>query len=156
VLVGYRWYDARRIRPAYPFGFGLSYTRFAHGRLQVRPAGRALGLRVSLTVRNTGHRTGVAVPQLYLGLPRAPGRIQPPRQLKGFDKLTLRPGRRARVSFALDARALSYWDAARHGWRVAPGCYSVHVSSAGRGPAASAAVALGAARCGRGALRLSR
>ena len=156
VLVGYRWYDARRIRPAYPFGFGLSYTRFEHGRLHLRPAGRGLGLRVSLTVRNTGQRTGVAVPQLYLGLPGAPGRVQPPRQLKGFEKLTLRPGRRARVSFALDSRALSYWDVARHRWRVAPGCYSVQVSSAGRGRGASAPVAVGRARCGRGALRLGR
>ncbi len=154
VLVGYRWYDARRIRPAYPFGFGLSYTRFEHGRLHLRSAARALGLRVSLTVRNSGRRTGVAVPQLYLGLPGAPGRLQPPRQLKGFEKLTLRPGHRSRVSFALDARALSYWDAARHGWRVAPGCYSVRVSSAGHGPAAAGTVAVGRARCGRAAVRL--
>ena len=98
----------------------------------------------------------MAVPQLYLGLPGAPGRVQPPRQLKGFEKLTLRPGRRARVSFALDSRALSYWDVARHRWRVAPGCYSVQVSSAGRGPGASARVAVGGARCGRGALLLGR
>ena len=58
------------------------------------------------------------------------------------------------MSFALDSRALSYWDSSRHRWRVAPGCYSVRVSSAGRGAGSSAAVAAGGARCGRGALRL--
>ena len=154
VLVGYRWYDARRIRPAYPFGFGLSYTRFGYGPLRLRAAARGFGVRASISVRNTGRRTGIAVPQLYVGLPGARGRVQPPRQLKGFQKLTLRPGRRARASFALDARAFSYWDAKRNRWRVAPGCYSVQVAPTGRAAASRGTVAVGRARCRGVALRL--
>jgi beta-glucosidase len=64
VFVGYRWFDAHHLAPAYPFGFGLSYTTFKLSHLRLR------GQTVSLTVRNTGKRTGHAVPEIYLGLPR--------------------------------------------------------------------------------------
>ena len=75
-LVGYRWYDERRIRPAFPFGFGLSYTRFAFRDLRVRPDRSRIGARVSVEVVNRGARTGIAVPQLYLGLPGARGQLR--------------------------------------------------------------------------------
>ena len=131
VLVGYRWFDAHGLRPAYPFGFGRSYTTFAFDRLRVATAGD--GLTVTADVTNTGARDGVAVPQLYVGLPSpGPGVVQPPRQLRGFSKVVLRPGQRERVSFTLDRRALSYWDTAAGGWHVAPGCYEVMVGSSSR------------------------
>ena len=131
VLVGYRWYDRKKIRPAYPFGFGLSYTRFALDGLRVRSTGRA-GARVSLRVRNRGDRAGTAVPQIYVHLPGARGRIQPPRQLKAFDSVDLRAGAAKRVGFQLDRRDFSYWDSARDGWRVAPGCYRIELGSSSR------------------------
>jgi beta-glucosidase len=131
VLVGYRWFDAHGLRPAYPFGFGRSYTTFAFDRLRVATAGD--GLTVTADVTNTGARDGVAVPQLYVGLPSpGPGVVQPPRQLRGYTKVALRPAERRRVSFTLDDRALSYWDTAAGGWRVAPGCYGVAVGSSSR------------------------
>src|SRR4051812_4067008 len=112
VLVGYRWYDANRLEPAFPFGDGLSYTTFALRRLRITPAtGGATGATVSVDVTNTGSRPGVAVPQLYLALPSpGAGIVQPPKELKGFDKLSLDPGKTRRVNFTLDQRALSYWD----------------------------------------------
>jgi beta-glucosidase len=131
VLVGYRWFDAHGLRPAYPFGFGRSYTTFAYRRLHVATA--AGGVTVTADVTNTGMRRGVAVPQLYVGLPSpGPGIVQPPRQLRGFAKLRLRPGQRRRVRFTLDRRALSYWDTAAGGWRVAPGCYRIMLGSSSR------------------------
>jgi len=131
VLVGYRWFDAKRLQPAFPFGFGRSYTSFAYRRLRIAP--RAGELTVAATVTNTGRRAGVAVPQLYLGLPSpGPGVVQPPRQLRGFAKLRLRPGQSRRVRFGVDRRALSYWDTGAGGWRVAPGCYHVMVGSSSR------------------------
>ena len=131
VLVGYRWFDALGLRPAYPFGFGRSYTTFAYGDLRIDPTGD--GLAVTAQVTNTGTRSGVAVPQLYVGLPSpGPGIVQPPRQLRGFAKLGLRPGERRRVSFTLDERALSYWDSSSGSWRVAPGCYAIEVGSSSR------------------------
>ena len=87
----------------------------------------------SVTVRNVGRRRGIEVPQLYLGLP-SPGAdvVQPPRQLKGFRKLRLRRGKRARVRFRISARDLSYWHAGAQSWRVAPGCYRVMVGRSSR------------------------
>ena len=123
LLVGYRHYDANGIKPAYPFGHGLSYTSFRFSDLHVSPSGRA----VTVAVENTGKRRGVAVPQLYLSLPSQPGVAQPPKKLAGFDRVKLRPGQQRRVRFALNRRAYSYWDEAAHGWKVVPGCARVLV-----------------------------
>jgi beta-glucosidase len=156
VLVGYRWYDSRGIAPAFTFGFGLSYTSFAYRNLRVEPAGGArLGAKVSLDVANTGERTGSDVPQVYLGLPQpAAGVVQPPRQLKGFRKLELAPGKSKRVSFALDTRALSYWHVGSNGWRVAPGCYSLAVGRSSRDIALRRTLAVSGASCGAGAVKV--
>jgi beta-glucosidase len=90
--VGYRWYDARNLTPLFPFGYGLSYTSFAFSDLRVTPsrlAGHGALVHVTARVTNTGHATGAEVAQLYLGDPAAAG--EPPRQLKGFQKVTLGP-----------------------------------------------------------------
>jgi beta-glucosidase len=147
VLVGYRWFDAKGLPPAYPFGHGLSYTKFRYGRLSVRRRKRG-GALASVTVRNAGRRRGVEVPQLYLGLPSpGAGVVQPPRQLKGFRKLVLRPGRRARVRFRISPRALSYWHTGSGSWRVAPGCYGVMLGRSSRRIVRSARLPLGGADC---------
>jgi beta-glucosidase len=145
VLVGYRWFDERGIAPAFPFGHGLSYARFAFRGFRAQATRR--GLRASVEVVNTGRRAGTAVPQLYVGLPGARGRVQPPRQLKGFESVTLRPGRRARVSFRLGSRALSWWNARGDRWEVAPGCYRVVLGRSSRDVVASARVPIRGGRC---------
>lgn len=117
VLVGYRWYDARGIQPAYPFGFGLSYTSFAFSDLRID------GTRVTFTVRNTGARRGAAVPQLYVGLPGGP-----PWQLRGFTKVWLDPGASETVTLTLTDRDLSSWDG---GWKRAA-CAKVAVGASSR------------------------
>jgi beta-glucosidase len=148
VLVGYRWYDARGVQPAFPFGFGLSYTSFSYHGLSVvpGPAGSRLAT-VGVAVTNTGSRAGTAVPQLYLGMPSLPGVEQPPSQLKGFEKVALAPGQTARISFAIDARALSYWDATANDWRTAPGCYAVKVGGSSRSLRLGATLSVGGATC---------
>jgi beta-glucosidase len=148
VLVGYRWFDERGIRPAYPFGHGLSYTRFALRNLSVRRARSGVGATVSVTVVNRGSRAGTAVPQVYVGLPGARGRVQPPRQLKGYQSLVLRRGGAKRVTFRLDRRAFSYWDTRRDRWEVAPGCYRIQVGQSSRDIEARAALALRGGACG--------
>ena len=81
---------------------------------------------------NTGGRTGTAVPQVYVGMPEPrPGVVQPPWQLKGFQRVRLRPGETKRVSFRLDDRAFSYWSSAGR-WEVAPGCYRIGVGASSR------------------------
>jgi len=126
--VGYRWYDARNLTPLFPFGYGLSYTTFAFSDLRVTPpqlAGRGAPVTVTARVTNTGPVTGAEVAQLYLGDPAAAG--EPPRQLKGFQKVTLRPGQSAVVSFRLDRHDLSYWNDSANGWVVPDGGFRVYV-----------------------------
>jgi beta-glucosidase len=146
VYVGYRWFDARHRRPAFPFGFGLSYTRFAYRGLRAKwaPDGSAA---VTVTVTNTGRRRGIDVPQLYVGLPSQPGVPQPPWQLKGFRKITLAPGKSTRVSFRIDRRSLAHWDTRAGTWRVAPGCYRLTVGRASRDTGPRGVLAIGGADC---------
>jgi beta-glucosidase len=149
VLVGYRWYDAKGLAPAYPFGYGLSYSTFALRNLRITPAaGGATGATVSVDVVNTGGRAGTAVPQLYLGLPQPSADVvQPPKALKGAAKLSLAPGQIRRVSFRVDQRALSYWDTEAGDWAVAPGCYGVMAGHSSREIDQQATVAVGSATC---------
>lgn len=128
LLVGYRWYDATGTTPLFPFGYGLGYTTFGFRDLAVRPT--ADGARVSFVVRNTGRRTGAVVPQLYLSAPKRAG--EPPQQLKGFTKLTLKPGESRRVSLVLDRRAFSVWSTRQDRWVVVPGTYGVAVGTSSR------------------------
>jgi beta-glucosidase len=129
VLVGYRWYDAKNQQPLFPFGFGLSYTTFRYSDLQVEQKG---GEQVTVTVRvtNAGKREGAEVVQLYLGSPAAAE--EPPKQLKGFAKVWLKPGESKVVTMPMNKDNLSGWDEENHSWRVYPGTYSVMVGSSSR------------------------
>ncbi|HEX6454346.1 MAG TPA: glycoside hydrolase family 3 C-terminal domain-containing protein [Trebonia sp.] len=125
--VGYRYDDAEGITPLFPFGFGLSYTSFAFSHLTVSQGGTGNHpvVQVDAQVTNTGSRAGTEVAQLYIGDPAAAQ--EPPRQLKGFQRVYLQPGQHAEVHFTLPASALSYWDTVTNGWVVAPGTYQVYV-----------------------------
>jgi beta-glucosidase len=127
--VGYRWYDAKHLTPMFPFGFGLSYTSFRFSHLRIAAPGHhghlGVGVRVTARVTNTGQRAGSDVVQLYLSDPAVAG--EPPRQLKGFAKVTLRPGQSKEVRFTLDRHDLSYYSDAANAWVVAPGAFGVFV-----------------------------
>jgi beta-glucosidase len=136
VFVGYRHFDAKNIAPLFPFGHGLSYTTFAYTNLKISP-GATTGVKpatvvVEADVRNSGKVAGAEVVQFYLGLPGSSAVPQPPKQLKGFQKVSLKPGASAHVRFTVDARALSYWDVGSHAWKIAPGSYGVLVGSTSR------------------------
>lgn len=145
VFVGYRWYDEKNLKPAYPFGYGLSYTTFRLSGLSVTGGGKQATVRA--TVTNTGSRSGYAVPQLYLGLPSSRGVPQPPSALKGFTKVYLRPGESATVNFPLDRRALSYWSTSASGWRVSDGCAAVKVGFSSRDLPLRGGLPVGAGHC---------
>jgi beta-glucosidase len=137
--IGYRWYDAQNQQPLFPFGYGLSYTNFAFGHLKVSPRPDRHGrVTVSVNVRNTGSRTGAEVAQVYVTAPASAG--EPPRQLKGFAKVTLRPGQTKRVTLRLDGRAFSVWDTAAQRWRTAGGRHVVAVGDSSRNLPLSASV----------------
>lgn len=132
VFVGYRYYDHCDVEPRFPFGHGLSYTTFEYSQLQA-PAEVKMGelVRVSITVRNTGEMEGKEVVQLYVH--DAQSRLpRPPKELKGFAKVTLKPGASQTVTFTLDQRALSFYDPIRRAWVAEPGTFAVLVGSSSR------------------------
>jgi beta-glucosidase len=122
--VGYRYYDAHHETPLFPFGYGLSYTSFRFSDLRIiRQPGRPV--TVYATITNTGRVAGADVAQLYLSDPAAA--TEAPRQLKGFQKVTLRPGQSATVRFSLSGHDLSYWSSAANRWVVPAGQFGVYV-----------------------------
>jgi beta-glucosidase len=142
VLVGYRWFDAKGLEPAFPFGAGLSYTTFQLSDLRVSAAG------ASVLVRNTGKRAGTQTVQAYVDIPSArAGVTQPPRQLKGFAKVELAAGTSKRVSVALDDRSFSFYDAQRSAWTVTPSCYVVEIGTSSRDIALRGTLPRGGGSC---------
>ena len=125
IEVGYRWYDAHRVVPLFPFGFGLTYTSFTYSDLAVRPTRH--GVDVSFRVRNTGPRTGQAVPQVYLGPSPSVSEPEAVRALVGYQKVTLRPGQSRRVDVHVGPSELSYWNTATHTWSIGRGPRTVYV-----------------------------
>jgi beta-glucosidase len=129
IFVGYRHFDANGIEPLFPFGHGLSYTSFEYGELTVHQT--SLGPFLLFMVTNTGSVAGREVTQIYLGIP-SDAVPQPPSQLKAFGKVFLQPGENAIMGFALNARALSYWDVNSHAWQMPKGTFQVMVGSSSR------------------------
>ncbi|HEX4097280.1 MAG TPA: fibronectin type III-like domain-contianing protein, partial [Caulobacteraceae bacterium] len=129
-----RFWDAHGQGPLFPFGYGLSYAPIAISRVQVRPEGATVA--VTAEARNAGRRAGTAVVEVYLGFPASAG--EPPRQLKGFAKVRLKPGERRQVRIALPLRAFQYWNEDRHAWTTASGDYTVTVGRSSRDVLASA------------------
>jgi beta-glucosidase len=128
VYLGYRYYTSKHVEPLYPFGFGLSYTSFSFSKLSVSPESASADgpVTVSFDVTNTGQRAGADVAQLYVGDPSA--RIdRPVKELKGYEKVRLVPGKSQHVTLTLDRRSLAYWDTASNGWKVDPGKFVVYV-----------------------------
>lgn len=151
-FVGYRYYDAVDVEPAFPFGHGESYTEFAYEGLgvQVRadaPTEGPLEVDASFALRNTGHRTGAEVAQMYIA--PTSGVVPPPcpvQWLAGFAKIELEPGEERRVVLRLDETAFRKWDASLHRWRVYPGGYEIRVASSSRDVRLTASIAVGDGR----------
>ncbi|MCD8067830.1 MAG: glycoside hydrolase family 3 C-terminal domain-containing protein [Lachnospiraceae bacterium] len=119
IYVGYRYYDKADVKVRWPFGYGLSYTTFAYSNLRVE------GDRVTVAVTNTGKVAGAEVVQVYIASHTA-GLHRPVRELKGFQKIFLKPQESAAVSFTLSDRSFAVWD---NGWRVPAGSYDILVGS---------------------------
>jgi beta-glucosidase len=129
VFLGYKGYEREGTRLQFPFGHGLSYTRFRYRRLSTEARGAGAGdIRVRFTVRNIGRRTGREVAQVYVGaLPTSVP--TPPKQLASFAKVNLDPRDRERLTVTLDPHALSYWDEAADRWVTPRGTVPIYVGS---------------------------
>ncbi|MER5888438.1 glycoside hydrolase family 3 C-terminal domain-containing protein [Streptomyces sp. NPDC001941] len=130
IHTGHRWYDAHDVRPLFPFGHGLSYTTFAYEHLTAtRVPG---GVDVTLTVRNTGGRTGTTVAQVYAGPSPHLTLDQPRRLLAGYRRLELAPGDGRRVTLRVNDRTLSSWDPHAHRWTLGTGTRTLHAGTSSR------------------------
>jgi beta-glucosidase len=132
LFVGYRWYDAHlELEPLWPFGHGLSYTRFEYSQLRVSGAvGAATAATVSVVVTNVGAVAGAEVVQLYVAHPAAAD--EPPKALKGFDKVALAPGQAHTVVFSIAASDIAIFDVVSDNFLTVPGTYGVLVGSSSR------------------------
>jgi beta-glucosidase len=142
LLVGYRWYDAKKIEPLFPFGFGLSYTSFSYSNLRVTSKGPAAAL-VECDITNTGTRPGAEVAQLYVRDAHS-SVMRPEKELKGFAKVSLAPGETKTVSIGLNARSFAYYSPEKHSWLVEAGDFGILVGSSSRDIRLSSAFAVGA------------
>ena len=133
VFVGYRYYDKKKMKVAFPFGHGLSYTSFAYENLTLSKEEilDTEKLTVTVDVINTGKVAGKEVVQLYVSAPEGDV-LRPVKELKGFAKVELMPGEKKTVSFTLDDRSFSYWHKGIGDWFVQSGSYGIEVGSSSR------------------------
>jgi beta-glucosidase len=139
--VGYRWYDAEKKEPLFPFGFGLSYTSFGYSQLKVT-SGKEV--QVSFTIRNTGSRAGAEVAQVYLGLPAAAA--EPPKRLVAWEKVALGPGESRDLMLTLEPQFMAVFDVNKNRWQLLAGEYQVYVGGSSRDTPLTARLQVASAR----------
>jgi beta-glucosidase len=128
IFLGYRYYDRSEIKPQFPFGFGLSYTSFAYSNLSVKPLTGNLNdpVSVSFDIKNTGHRAGAEVAELYVGDSHA-SVPRPVKELKSFAKVSLQPNETRHVTLTLKRRDFSFYDVQKKDWSAEPGDFTILV-----------------------------
>ena len=130
IFQGYRWWDLHDVAPLFPFGHGLSYTKFTYSHLMVSPV---LGpTTVSFDVTNSGSVAGDEVPQIYVGSPSSPPVPMAAKALAGFQRISLAPGQTKHVTVELAPRAFQFWSVVSHRWETAWGDRTFAVGSSSR------------------------
>ena len=125
-LVGYRWYDQKKVAVAYPFGFGLSYAKFQYSDLQVKPVGN--DFEVSFLLTNRSMMDAEEVAQVYVSRQKS-AISRPVKELKGFHRVALKGGERQRIIIPLHRADLCHWDEATQSWKLEPGKIKIQVGS---------------------------
>ena len=130
ILVGYRWFDTRKIKPLFPFGYGLSYTSFGYGKIATdkKEYAKDETVNVTFTLKNTGTTDGYETVQIYASQPKA-SVIRPVKELKGFKKVFLQPGETATVTIPIRIQDLAFYDERTGNWNVEAGEFVFHNAS---------------------------
>lgn len=134
IFIGYRWFDNKKIEPLFPFGFGMSYTSFEYGSINLNR--QSIGkledaLLVEIDVTNTGERTGSEIVQVYtMDIDASVER--PPQELVGFEKIRLDSGETKTVSVTVKAEDLAFYDITRHDWVIEPGDFKLLIGKSSR------------------------
>ena len=120
-LIGYRWYDHYKIPVHFTFGFGLSYSKFAVSNFKIQNTYPVNGnITVELDVQNIGKMDAKEVVQVYVS-DKQSSVVRAPKELKAFQKVSLKPGEKKRLTFVLDKSAFAFWDVITHDWKVESG-----------------------------------
>ncbi len=130
IFVGYRWHEAKGIKPLFPFGFGLSYTTFeiSDAKVASNSLSEDAELKLSATVKNTGSRDGKEVVEVYVG--KKDSRVErAPKELKGFSKVEVPAGAQKQVSISIPVKSLAFFDEAAQNWEVEKGDYVLYVGN---------------------------
>ena len=130
ILVGYRWFDTKKIAPQFPFGYGLSYTTFELSGLNTdKPLyHKDEIIHVKFMVRNTGTTFGAEVAQIYVSEPVC-SVLRPFKELKGFEKVFLQPGESKTIELPVKISDLAYYDEVQKGWKIEPGDFLLHLGT---------------------------
>lgn len=136
IYAGYRYYDKKELEPAFPFGFGLSYTTFSYGDLKIEGNGSKADdgsgeIRVTANITNTGSRQGKEIVELYISQ-KNPKEPRPVRELKGFEKVELKPGESRKVTFVLTERDFAYYSLSSHQFVTDQDTYTVEIGASSR------------------------
>ncbi len=128
IYVGYRWFNTKKVAPLFPFGFGLSYTTFKYGKatLSAKEMTADGTLTLTVDVTNTGKRDGKEVVQLYIGDVKS-SVDRPLKELKNFDKVSLKAGETKTITFTITADDLKYYSEQTHDWVAEPGKFRAYV-----------------------------
>ena len=133
VLVGYRWYENKKVEPLYPFGHGLSYTSFEYNELKILPEkfNESDIVSIEFTIKNNGNREGAEIAQLYIedvesSLPR------PVKELKGFKKVYLKQGESKTIKLTLDKKDFSFWNPETGKWFAEKGEFIIHIGASSK------------------------
>ncbi|MDR3626075.1 MAG: fibronectin type III-like domain-contianing protein, partial [Ignavibacteriaceae bacterium] len=133
IFVGYRHFDAKNIEPQYPFGYGLSYTKFEYKDLKVKETAEKgqVNFKVTFDLKNSGKLNGTEVAQIYVSA--VDSKIErAPKELKAFKRVELKTGETKKVEITIDKNAFSYYSTAKQEWVTDPGKYEVLVGSSSR------------------------
>jgi beta-glucosidase len=129
LLVGYRWFDTKKVEPQFPFGYGLSYTTFKYSDLKLVPGGANGALvEAQFDLENTGDRPGAEVAELYVHEDR-PHLMRPEKELKGFKRIYLQPGEKQTVTIPLTQTAFGYYDPSQKSWVAQKDQFTILVGS---------------------------
>ena len=133
IFIGYRYYDKKEIEPLFPFGFGLSYTKFEYSDLKIdkKQAKDTDTITVSVKVKNVGNMAGKEIVQLYVRDVES-SVVRPEKELKGFKKVELNPGEEKTVTFVLDKRSFAYYSTDIKDWYVESGDFEILIGKSSK------------------------
>ncbi len=143
ILVGYRWFDTKKITPQFPFGYGLSYTEFSIDGFTTNRKQYNSGdtIFAKCTIKNTGARAGAEVVQLYASDPVCTV-LRPEKELKDFAKVYLQPGEAKTVELKVKVADLAFYDESRKAWNVEAGDFLLQIGNSSRNMVSSVSIAV--------------